>query len=236
MTTHFSKLAQQLHGKDRAKVANNTYLERRGADAIAVKLHATDVVTATRDGNVILNSGGWHTLTTKDRINSFAPVRVCQAKGKWTVYAGQHSAAFADGMIFQPDGTFKGFASDKALKTDAETDKKIKAYARLVSASLPLPVPSAGDCFLCQLREVETGKPLGECNHDTSHLLSHFEENYLVPSLVWRAIEAAGCNPKGGGSFWFAAAFQKDLSANMRQPARIGRIVTKYLRRQFGLA
>lgn len=54
--------------KESRPFGNNTRLERR-ADGIAVRLHATDVVTLLPDGGVRLNSGGWRTVTTKARMN-----------------------------------------------------------------------------------------------------------------------------------------------------------------------
>jgi hypothetical protein len=66
------------------KIANNTYLERRQDGVIAVRLHNTDVVTLYSDGRVVLNSGGWRTSTTAQRINSYSPVGVFQHKSNGT--------------------------------------------------------------------------------------------------------------------------------------------------------
>ena len=65
----------------------------------AIRLHDTDVVTF-EDNKVILNSGGWRTPTTKDRINKFSPIRVNQEKGKWYV----NSLLFFDGITFDKAG------------------------------------------------------------------------------------------------------------------------------------
>lgn len=51
-------------------LANNTRVFRRGPDAVAVRLHRTDVVTFHADGRVILNSGGWQTSTTLNRMQN----------------------------------------------------------------------------------------------------------------------------------------------------------------------
>lgn len=74
-TTLFEQYDAQLQGRNREsrKVGNNTYLKRRGDDTIAVRLHDTDVVTYHRNGDIVLDTGGWMTVTTKDRINSFIP-------------------------------------------------------------------------------------------------------------------------------------------------------------------
>lgn len=65
-------------------VANNTRLVKTRAldengdyvECYGIRLHATVVVTFLPSGNVKLNSGGWTTVTTQDRINSFSPARV----------------------------------------------------------------------------------------------------------------------------------------------------------------
>lgn len=54
----------------------NTRIFRRGPgefSPIAVRYHWTDVVTARVDGTVELETGGWRTYTTKERINCFLP-------------------------------------------------------------------------------------------------------------------------------------------------------------------
>lgn len=59
-------------------VQNHTRLFKRGED-YAVRLHSTDVVTVHPDGTYTLNAGGWYTVTTKERINSYGPARVSSA-------------------------------------------------------------------------------------------------------------------------------------------------------------
>src|SRR5665213_3455922 len=72
--------------KDSRKVANHTYLKRRGED-IALQLHQTDVVTMHPDGSITLDSGGWRTLTTKARINDHYNY-ISQRKGIWYLHDG----------------------------------------------------------------------------------------------------------------------------------------------------
>lgn len=62
------------------RLGNNTYLAVRpqieGWPEYAVVLHDTDVVTFKHDGRIILNSGGFVTYTTADRMNAFTPLSV----------------------------------------------------------------------------------------------------------------------------------------------------------------
>jgi hypothetical protein len=72
----YEKADALLQGRcaKRRKLANNTYLERNSFDpTIAVVLHRTDIITLYPDGNVKLNTGGWNTVTTRDRLNRFCP-------------------------------------------------------------------------------------------------------------------------------------------------------------------
>lgn len=85
--TH-AELASLVRGKnDRKsrKIDNNTraYIEYDGS--VSVELHNTKVVVLYPNGLVKLQSGGWMTPTTKDRMNRYSPVRVTQRKGEWYV-------------------------------------------------------------------------------------------------------------------------------------------------------
>lgn len=104
--------------RESRKLANNTYLERRG-DAIAVRLHFTDVITFNPDGSVTLNSGGWRTVTTKDRMNFTSGVRVFQHAHEWYVavaretddglrYDWDSSIDYFDGITFKDGRVLEG--------------------------------------------------------------------------------------------------------------------------------
>ena len=80
------------------KIAHNTHLHRIDGDTIAVRLHATDVLTLHRDGRAVLSSGGWRTVTTKERLNRYAPCRVYQQRGEWFVQHGGATVPFHDGL------------------------------------------------------------------------------------------------------------------------------------------
>lgn len=59
-----------LNGRDTRKYARNTYFVRLSENQIGVKLHNTFIVTLTKGMPIVLNSGGWNTMTTRKRINS----------------------------------------------------------------------------------------------------------------------------------------------------------------------
>ena len=63
---------------------NNTRLFDRG-DHFAVRLHNTDVVRIYPDG-WSLHTGGYYSMTTKERLNWYSPLLIYQRN--WTWYVG----------------------------------------------------------------------------------------------------------------------------------------------------
>jgi hypothetical protein len=95
-----------LGNRPTKKVDNNTTIRKVG-DSVAVRLHETDVVIIRSDGNYVLNSGGWLTSTTKDRINNYSPASVYQAKRKWFLFdrSNDTNTPFVDGMVVDANGS-----------------------------------------------------------------------------------------------------------------------------------
>lgn len=184
-----------LHGgrnKSSRPIENNTRIERRDDD-IAVRLHGTDVVTFHKDNSVTLNSGGWLTVTTKDRMNTYLGSRahVYSKRGLWYV-AGMGDwtggVRYFDGIRIAFDGTVLN-PPDEALverKREAEIKmrKRIDKFADAYIAQLAdgMPMPSNGDCWDCSL--------FGDKSDD--HLEQHLREGYYVPSMLWNAMKDRG--------------------------------------------
>lgn len=61
--------------------------------------HQTPVV-AEKDGKYWLNSGGYRTSTTKERINRYCPFRVFQ-DFEWYVKYNNETLEFKDGMVLE---------------------------------------------------------------------------------------------------------------------------------------
>lgn len=76
----YAALDQFLGNRDERKIANNTTavrLEGLGPEegrAIAIILHHTKIVTFYEYGGLTLNSGGYRTATTKQRMRQFLPL------------------------------------------------------------------------------------------------------------------------------------------------------------------
>ena len=79
---------------DRPAGYKNSRVRRIDADTIGIVLHHTYVVTYYADGRIVLRTGGWHTTTTKARINEFSPARVHQANFQWFA----NDIEFTEGM------------------------------------------------------------------------------------------------------------------------------------------
>lgn len=216
----------------------------QGKPSYAVRLHHTDVVTLHPDGSQTLDSGGWRTVTTKDRINAYAPVRVFSDRGSWFVVptfpgAGpidwERRYAFADGMRVYPDGKVEGAGIDETAirkRVLRMIGEYIKGYADSVR-NVGLTPPSNGDCWGCYMKTASAdGKALPPGKGDITgvdHYLSHFEEKYYVPSLYWRAIQPRGilANPHYNPNAVWAIA---DAEAKRGRTDMIERDLRRYFR------
>lgn len=238
MSTSYLHLLEKTNGRVSKKLANNTYVELRLLSngvarpalsvqdwqeypethrAVAVRLHQTDVVTFTGDGYLILDTGGWKTVTTKDRINTFTPydVNVWSDKGEWRLHYSGGSVPFADGVTlenfslagigFLPvEGTYPNESQERLakeakarLKKDVEdflkkADRSLEAWAVTVRETGSL--NTSGDCFYCRGLVSDTE---GEVATGTDHLWSHLREGYVFPSLFLSAYASKGYRVPG---------------------------------------
>ena len=230
-STRYAELDARLTGRcaQSRKVANNTYLERRGDD-IAVRLHATDVVTFHADGTVTLDSGGWLTVTTKARMNEWLPggVYVGSIKGRWFLlyHGGTHDAVpYADGLVLDLEtlDVVDGQAAAEAVKLEDSANAAMrKAVAAYVRKTTPEAIVKAfthvgGDCMLC------TGVIPAD---DGDHLRLHVEEQYVMYSLTLAAVRERGfVNPDVIMSFLYTSAQRGEVDRLYKDSVR------KYLRR-----
>ena len=194
MKLTFQEATNKLGKRPSRKLENNTYLQRADENTICVRLHATNVVTLRSDNTYELNSDGWKTNTTKDRINEYSPARISQKKGRW--YLGS-DCEFYDGVIVDSFGSVVTEIIDPAegdrlkAKVDRMVSKYIKGFCEDIKVN-GIERPSGGDCWACCMVNAETGK--GDMM-GLSHLFDHFEEEYYVPSLLWNALKDSYNDP-----------------------------------------
>jgi hypothetical protein len=188
----YKEAADYLGKKVSRPLENNTRIERRDESTIAVKLHDTDIVKYHADGSITVTSGGWHTLTTKDRINKYAGLRIWQANSVWYI---NQNLIFTDNGKIDAKGKFIGFEkyTENEAKSQRKLFKQIKEYCDAYIEQLrtgKLNPPSGGDCWDCSMIVERTGRPLGD--HRADHILEHIKEKYYVPSLIMNVAKDRG--------------------------------------------
>lgn len=80
-----------LDERDSRKLAHNTFIRtvRRGgppADVFAVTYHSTDIATLIGGRWLVLDTGGWRTMTTLQRMNALIPGGMSLNQKDWTWY------------------------------------------------------------------------------------------------------------------------------------------------------
>lgn len=135
--------ADKRRGGARGRIAHNTTIHVRGdaedrsgqrAPVYAVRLHDTDIVTFYPDLSIGLDSGGYMTFTTRDRMNRCG-IRVGLGGGAPFVFHGASTLPYVDGMRlkFRSDGT-PGMAWYPSNAQPVGTVDEINARRRRVLA------------------------------------------------------------------------------------------------------
>lgn len=231
----FKEADQVLQGrcKQSRKLGNNTYLERRPNNQIAVRLHRTDIITYHPDGSCTLNAGGWKTVTTKDRLNKYSPVCVWQAQSIWYVsenspYADKNTDRylFTDNMLIDSIGVSDAkVETDKDRKAVKTLKARIKTFAKLCADNCIGIRPSNGDCWHCLMKTKD------RVINVTDHLESHMRARYPVPSLIY-----AACKRFGASQAAMSAIINGESWAEDHAKETVKRSVRRYMYEQFGLA
>lgn len=216
----------QGRNKDSKKLENNTYLVRTGDDDISIRLHATNIITFRPDGRTVIDSAGWWTVTTKDRLNKYLShnLSVYSDKGIWTLYRdGTPVSVYRDGITIGPRGGVPKYKSDP----HKATKKRIKAYCKAIRELAALPKPGPGDCWYC-LMYTDSGEPLGDCTGNHDHLYHHLEEQYIHGSLIVNAMRYTGSTDT-----LIALAYDDRTQLQFRK--RVVSSVRRYFKKQLGI-
>lgn len=242
----------QGRGLDYAKLDNNTY-SRLEKEKIIIKLHDSDIIELLPD-SIMLDSCGFKTSTTKDRLNkALSPCKmsIYQDKFIWYIAAwGDYGNKniYQDNMTikFNPDNyevlKIDGLGNMDDIKRINQLKRRIDKYSdKFIKALFNNEVekPSNGDCFYCLMREVNSSIPIGELNNDNSHIESHMEEDYFVPSLLMRSIEIFSVSLMAKSilySLWYESdndklAWGEDITKDQLKSS-----LKRYIRRQFNIA
>jgi hypothetical protein len=177
--------------KSKCTGERNTFRVEYEDGSIAYRLHKTDVVTI--DGNgYVLNSGGWRTVTTKERISAYLPQGwyLSQCNGVWYVTTPKGRFDYYDGMRIATDGTVKK-VKHTDLKKIETLKKKIKNFVNKIDKMKEIPLPNSGDCWYCSLH-TQDGKTMGDSFENNDHIMQHLKEGYLHGSLIVNALKDSG--------------------------------------------
>lgn len=187
---------------NRRKIYNNTTLELLGSGLlndhyIGLRLHDTVIIKYYPD-YMILDSGGWRTVTTKARLNAYVPnVYIGQEKGIWYI----SGSLFYDGIKIDYKGNIlsKIRLPDATIKENKRVKKLVRKYALdFVEAwrKDDFSLPSNEDCWYCLFKD-EDGTIFGDFNDVDIHIQHHIEGSYFVPSLLLNALTEAGYSNPG---------------------------------------
>jgi hypothetical protein len=166
---------------------------------VYVRLHATNVATITPT-TATYHTGGWYTVTTKERINRWMPdgFKVASEKGIWHVwqYPGWRKVSrFYDDiqLVDQRDGTTNVHVPrlddpDEPLRKSLDGYVKLYTDERIAELMVYAQATGAlGDCMFCSMIDPEGRNP--------DHLLDHIAEGYTMTHLAHNAVKAAGYKP-----------------------------------------
>ena len=236
------EVSRELRDAVIKKLGNNTFEIAYPSQVKAIRYHHTDVITYQVNGDIILDSGGWLTPTTKERMNSHLPAqwRINQINKVWYLANNSHSYTFKDGITIHQDGTVSNTGVDpkELLKLDKRILKYVDGYIKALFDG-KIEKPSNGDCWYCGMQDVDSKKPLGECIKDQDHIISHFDEKYYVPSLVVNAIEAFPVSIIAKNELGYLLKYHDQTSGEFGigiSKIQIKSSLRRYLRRQLGLA
>jgi hypothetical protein len=227
------------NNKDKKKLANHTYAHKIEDGEIVIRLHQTDIIKLRENGDIVLNSGGWKTMVTENRINEYIkPYQIYSDKGIWYL-TNQYFAynkgskdsvyTFADGMYISGlDGLIVGSLSSNETKMLERKRKEVREYASDFMKAFSngdVPPPSSGDCFFCLYHP-----------NEKDHLISHIKEKYFVPSLLQNVMAAIPTS--GYEIMMIKERWSTGIKTNIENNWLLNvfkRKIVKYLYKQLGL-
>lgn len=133
--TEYVKLAgnTRLHKLEAQDVPES--MRTQAPDCFMVTLHGHRIVTFYKDGSLVLDSCGWRTVTTKERMNRYLPpgLSLYQEKHEWWIADNRPEfmpegmerhdkrlrVSFEDGMEIRPDRSLHGL--DRQPAPEAQT-------------------------------------------------------------------------------------------------------------------
>lgn len=190
---------------------HNTFEYSVKEGEVRYRLHNTDIAVIEDGKTITLFTGGWKTVTTKDRINKIlrdflwhdVHMLVNQRNSKWFVSGG---VEFFEGIKITRDGQVSE-PPKSALREAAQVEawmKRVNTWAKKIRKDGPM-LPNGGDCWCCMFITNRVGGPvptIEELKKDPGHLIQHLKENYLHGTLLVLAMKVGGYNDSQIGYFF----------------------------------
>ncbi len=81
------------------KLAHNTFVEADQDGSLGVRFHLTRIITFHPDGSFTVNTGGYRTVTTKQRLNALLPAGygIHQVSYVWRIATPEGDFEFENG-------------------------------------------------------------------------------------------------------------------------------------------
>jgi len=186
----YTTAVKTLNGRKSKKLKGNTYLHKLEDNKIGLLYHKTYIINYYPK-YCQLYTGGWNTLTTRDRLRTYGPVNVTTKNN--ILYIGNYNPQvntplFYEGIKMGYDGRIlsKIKTGEEVRKRIQKLKKRVNTYLDLVEREIKkgkVTIPSGGDCWFC----------LGIMpENNMEHLLRHMKDKYVVPSLIVNACRESG--------------------------------------------
>jgi hypothetical protein len=218
-------------------IERNTFRYATTDNREVIRLHHTDIVESLGNGRFRLNSGGFKTITTKDRMNHGlrlfdSKFYVYSERGLWFVqerHSERQPIPFRDGMVI-PD-SFDLPAERKRAERAGAAALKLKArisafVCETLADGSELPVPNGGDCLLCWADIASMDSDRNATFGSPDHIESHVKEKYMHGSLIRAAFRSAGLTDY---------AMRLYCYSGRPDHKRVRQIVRKYIGKRLGL-
>jgi hypothetical protein len=201
------------------KTENNTLRAKLADGREIVRFHHTDIVTIAKRGAITVTTGGWRSVTTKERLNIHLPAgwNVYSGTGTWLIRTPAGTYPFADGARFAPDGR----PLNPALLYREE--KRVLRDKALVAK------------FLKKAREKGWADPAGDpwvfSQPSRQTMMDWLKTGYFTARLMQLALESRF---KEGG----VSIYMSDIARNKGKPRSAFEtgILRKYIYKSLGVA
>jgi hypothetical protein len=104
---NYDTLKEELGNRESKKIGHNTLLSKTDFNEIGIRYHSTYIIKIDPTNIIKLDTKGWWTKTTKDRLNQFLNCRgvsIYQEKDMWYIRGNNGTFKYDDGIMVTEDG------------------------------------------------------------------------------------------------------------------------------------